>query len=90
LVWAEHDRCGLGPAATLGGRRSEVAALDVGPQRGVGVRDAFDDVLGGLRAETPGLELAVTDLAQLPDASLESEALEGHGGHPGGGVVDRG
>jgi hypothetical protein len=47
----------------------------------------LDHVLSGLRAEPPGLQLTVGMLAQRVLA--EHAALERHGRHPAGGLVDR-
>ncbi|MGW4656899.1 hypothetical protein ACWEP2_21425, partial [Streptomyces sp. NPDC004279] len=89
-VRAEDDRLGLRLLPALGMLGTEVPGLDVGPQRRVSVGHTLDDVLRGLCPEPTGFELAVTPIPQLTHAALELEVLEGHGGYPVRGLVDRG
>ncbi|WP_424923743.1 hypothetical protein, partial [Actinomadura darangshiensis] len=87
-VGTEHDRFGLGLAATPGRRAAESAVAEVRPESGVGVHDPFDHVLGGLRTEPAGLEIAVAQRPQGRFAAAEPELPEGHGRDLVSGGVD--
>ncbi|WP_341351825.1 hypothetical protein [Streptomonospora litoralis] len=82
----EGDRLRLGVAAAFAAGCAEVAGPDIGRQRGVGVADLLDDLLGGLGAQPARLQLGVGVLAQLVLA--RHAVLEGHRRDPVGGLVE--